>query len=227
MTEINTIADLAQALQEHPEWLKTIRGILLTEDLERLPAALSRLEGSLGDIRQELATVGGQVSNLTGDDYEGQAAHFGRRRLRDALDAIDVRLFYQCRRQGQQALQNMLLQARKNNGLAIADRDDLEDADLIFQVYGSRNPNLITSHVVAEASLTIKRDDVVRARRRAMVIDSITTQPASAAVIGTAISPEARQELERDFPSPVLAVAMAEDGQPCILTEAASENSDR
>lgn len=227
MTEINTIADLARALEEHPEWLKTIRGILLTEDLERLPAELVKLENALDDIHHELTTVGRRLSNLTGDDYEGQAAHFGRRRLRDALQVNDVRLFYQCRRQGQQALQNMLIQARDYNGLATADGDDLEDADLIFQVYESCSPNLVTAHVVVEASLTIKRDDVVRARRRALVIDSFTTMPASAAVIGTAITPEARQELDRDPQLPVLAIGMAPDGQPRTLAEAASENSER
>ena len=37
MTTINNISDLIRVLQEHPEWRQALRGIILDEDLTRLP----------------------------------------------------------------------------------------------------------------------------------------------------------------------------------------------
>ena len=37
MTTINDISDLIRVLQEHPEWRQALRGIILDEDLTRLP----------------------------------------------------------------------------------------------------------------------------------------------------------------------------------------------
>ena len=37
MTAINDISDLIRVLQEHPEWQQALRGIILDEDLTRLP----------------------------------------------------------------------------------------------------------------------------------------------------------------------------------------------
>ena len=222
MTNINDIADLARVLEEHPEWLNTIRGILLTEDLATVPAELRRLSQQMAQARLDLTTVGSRVSNLTGDDYEGQAAHFGRRRLRDILGVTDVQLMYRPRKHGQETLQGMLHRAALASQVTLAQRDDLEDADLIFQVYGSERPGLVTAHVVAEASITVQRDDVIRARRRTGILEGCTTLPAQAAVIGASISPEARQELAND----VIAVSMAPDGRAADMADGLSEQGE-
>ena len=95
MTTINDISDLAKILQERPEWLSTIRGLVLTEEVLRLPemmAALTRtvdelarqtaeqfrvvnerlghLETDVGGLKSDMAEVKGDVADLKSDMAE-------------------------------------------------------------------------------------------------------------------------------------------------------------
>ena len=263
MATINNIADLVKVLQDNPEWLLTIRGLIISKEIADLPSSVEELKATvdrmsgtlstrlddvsetlttrlndvsetlttrldnvsseLNTVSKKLTTVSSRVDNLTGDDYEGQAAHFGRRRLRDTLQVEDVQLMYQYRRQGEEHLRNLLFQAATRHRPSKEDRDDLEDTDLIFWVYGSSSESqgLVTAHLVAEVSITIKANDVVRARRRAQILGSCTNLPCLAAVIGTAITPEARSQLGND----VTAVGMTQEGQSVALSLAEPEQA--
>ena len=84
----------------------------------------------------------------------------------------------------------MLHRGRVQLGLDPAEVDDPEDAGLVFQIYGSeKSAGPVTGHVVAEASPTIAVRDVMHAYRRARVLDTITSLPAIAAVIGAHVTP--------------------------------------
>ena len=48
MTTINDISDLARVLREHPEWRDTVRGLVLGDDLGRLP---ERMDGRLEEFK--------------------------------------------------------------------------------------------------------------------------------------------------------------------------------
>ena len=237
MATINNIADLVKVLQDNPEWLLTIRGLIISKEIADLPSSVEELKatvdsmsgtlttmsGRLDDVSSMLTTVSGRVDNLTGADYQGQAAHFGRRRIRDTLQVEDVQLMYQTRRQGEANLRNLLFQAATPHRPSKEDRDDLEDTALIFWVYGSSSESqgLVSAHLVAEVSITIKANDVVRARRRARILGSCTTLPCLAAVIGTAITPEARSQLGND----VTAVGMTQEGHSVALSLAEPEQA--
>ena len=229
MATINNMSDLVKALQDNPEWLFTIRGLIISKEiadlpgsveelkatLEKMSGTLTTMSGRLDNLTSELTTVSGRVNNLTGNDYEGQAAHFGRRRLRDALQVNNFQLMYQYRRQGEENLRKFLLQMATDHGLCKEDQDDLEQTDLIFWVYGSSpdSQGVVTAHVAAEVSIIIKADNVARARRRAQILASCTTIPCLPAVIGRAITPEAKSQLGDD----VTAVGMTQAGQGISL----------
>ena len=56
-TTINDISDLARILEEHPEWVDTLRSLLLTRETVDLPAALDRLTELVNDsIREQRET---------------------------------------------------------------------------------------------------------------------------------------------------------------------------
>ena len=56
-TTINDISDLARILDEHPEWVDTLRSLLLTRETLDLPAALDRLTELVNDsIREQRET---------------------------------------------------------------------------------------------------------------------------------------------------------------------------
>ena len=237
MATINNIADLVKVLQDNPEWLLTIRGLIISKEIADLPSSVEELKatvdrmsdtlttmsGRLDDMSSMLTTVSGRLDNLTGADYQGQAAHFGRRRIRDTLQVEDVQLMYQTRGQGEANLRNLLFQTATRHRPSKEDRDDLEDTALIFWVYGSSSESqgLVTAHLVAEVSITIKANDVVRARRRAQILGSCTNLPCLAAVIGTAITPEARSQLGND----VTAVGMTQEGHSVALSLAEPEQA--
>ena len=55
MTTINDISDLARILQERPEWLSTIRGLVLTEEVLRLPETMAALAKTVDALAQQTA----------------------------------------------------------------------------------------------------------------------------------------------------------------------------
>jgi len=55
MTTINDISDLAKILQERPEWLSTIRGLVLTEEVLRLPETMAALAKTVDALAQQTA----------------------------------------------------------------------------------------------------------------------------------------------------------------------------
>ena len=94
MTQINDIRDLVRVLQEHPEWLHTIRGLLLSEDLQNLPARLAELtesvssldkkiDGVATDLREEMK---GMATDLR-SEMKGMATD-----LREEIRSVDTNL---------------------------------------------------------------------------------------------------------------------------------------
>ncbi len=55
MTTINDISDLARILQERPEWLSTIRGLVLTEEVLRLPETMASLTKTVDELARQTA----------------------------------------------------------------------------------------------------------------------------------------------------------------------------
>ena len=55
MTTINDISDLARILQERPEWLSTIRGLILTEEVLRLPETMAELTKTVEELARQTA----------------------------------------------------------------------------------------------------------------------------------------------------------------------------
>lgn len=53
MTTINDISDLARILQERPEWLSAIRGLVLTEELLRLPETMAALTKTVEELARQ------------------------------------------------------------------------------------------------------------------------------------------------------------------------------
>lgn len=55
MTTINDISDLARILQERPEWLSAIRGLVLTEEVLRLPETMAALTKTVEELARQTA----------------------------------------------------------------------------------------------------------------------------------------------------------------------------
>ena len=66
MTTINDISDLARILQERPEWLSTIRGLVLTEEVLRLPETMAALTKAVEELARHTNEQFGAVNERLG-----------------------------------------------------------------------------------------------------------------------------------------------------------------
>ena len=68
MTTINDISDLIRVLQEHPEWRQALRGIILDEDLTRLPQQVDerfdQVDQRFDQVDQRLDQVDTQIQQF-------------------------------------------------------------------------------------------------------------------------------------------------------------------
>ena len=57
MTQINDIQDLVRVLQDHPEWLHTVRGLIISDDLGKLPDNLKELGSKMDTVSHSLTLL--------------------------------------------------------------------------------------------------------------------------------------------------------------------------
>ena len=96
MTTINDISDLVRILQEQPEWEETLRGILLSKELLRLPETVAALVETTNALTEAVARLERRTERLE----EGQARteerldrlEAGQTRLEEGQARAEVRL---------------------------------------------------------------------------------------------------------------------------------------
>ena len=190
MTTINDIADLVRVLQENPEWLITLRGVIISDDLATVPASLKEINRRLDNLQTELTTVGGRVSNLTGRDYAGFAARYAPRHMDLPGEIASITLVYQEGRHN-----DLWLPELANSGVLLGnitrdEANELNTLDLVFEV---SHQNGDTTLLAAEVSITVDHHDVERAARRSAILSRIQPLAVTPVTIGAAIDQDARE----------------------------------
>ena len=209
MTQINDIKDLVRILQEHPEWLHTVRGLIISEDIALLPDKVEALIKDMQEVKTTLSQhtetltshtamlnqlsgdvnhLKGDVSHLMGQDFETHAVTYAPRRIFIPPDTVSLNLAYQERRVNIQWLADLATNSAIAERLTPDEADDLTRADMIFCREDAANNQ---EHILAEASITLEDRDVRRAHRRALLLAKALQSPATPLVIGTAITPQA------------------------------------
>ena len=115
MTTINTIQDLIQLLRDQPTWADELRGVLLSTELQDLPAAvrelaqavatstaqtnerLTNIETDVGTLKEDVGTLKEDVGTLkiqanqtSGFEYERRAEAKALARALEDLDFTDA-----------------------------------------------------------------------------------------------------------------------------------------
>ena len=85
MSTINTMEDLIQVLDEHPEWLEALRARLLTRELLELPNTLAMFAAEMREFRAQVDRFVAATNNR----LDGIDARFDKVDAR--LDGIDTR----------------------------------------------------------------------------------------------------------------------------------------
>ena len=183
------IADLVKVLQEKPEWLHTLRGVIISDELGAVPASLRQLAARLEGMGEPLTTVSSQVSGIMGGDYESHAARVAppaheaarrRQRHHPALPGPEA----QCAVAGGAGNRRDAPGNDHPRGSRRPAR-----VDLVF-AFSRRNGD--DTLVAAESSMTVQVHDVDRAERRAQILARAQDLTVTPMTIGAAIEAEAQ-----------------------------------
>ena len=82
-------------------------------------------------------------------------------------------------------LEELIEQAEDDHVISEQQNIDLKLIDLIFTCW--RRADGVDMHVVAEISVTINDNDIIRAAERAVILESVIGRPVMPAVVGTNI----------------------------------------
>ena len=215
MTTINDISDLIRILRDDPAWADAVRSVLLSQELLRLPeevAALTKafreqaettnrrleslelgqvlLQTSVNGIQTTVNGMRGELGNLSGSFFQRRAANFAVRVARRDFHLRETSLLHHADHVGDSDFRQMLDDAAQD-----ASRDFTEeDAVLVEQadaVIAGKAPDGTEVFLLAEASITILKDDVDRAKDRAELLRRAIRATTHALVIGEGIADEA------------------------------------
>ena len=208
MTTINDISDLIRILRDDPAWADAVRSVLLSQELLRLPeelAALTRvfrehaettnrrlesLEEGQAQLQTTVNGMRGELGNLSGSFFQRRAANFAVRVARRDFHLRQTSLVHHADHVGDSTFKHMLDDAAED-----ASRDFNEDgAALVEQadaVVAGKALDGTEVYLLVEASITVLKDDVDRAKYRAELLQRAVGTTTHALVIGEAIADEA------------------------------------
>ena len=216
MTTINDINDLARILREKPEWVSTLRNLLLTQELldlpekfaqfvqttndnfqlvnrrlERLEDDVAVLKEDMGLVKQDLNQVKGKMDNALGANYEFKIQRNIGSIAGQYLNLRRVRVQQGPRTDRDPRLEEFLEQAEDQQLITKEQYLDLQRLDLVFT--GRQQDRTGETTVAAEISITIGNNDIERAARRAQALNQALNQEVIPVVIGAHIDEERRQ----------------------------------
>ncbi len=159
----------------------------LEEGQARLEEGQTSLRKDLNDLTTEVRTIGGHVSRLTGDEYEGQASRIAIRRARTHLGVTEARIVGRAAGTEPDPIADIANTAAQGGLITEAEADELERADLVMQ--GTKNGRQV--YIVAEISVTVQARDAQRALDRAAILQKASNTETIAAAIGQTIAEDA------------------------------------
>ena len=159
----------------------------LRKDINTLESGQTSLRENLDALTSEVRTIGGHVSRLTGDEYEGQASRIAIRRARTHLDVTEARIVGRAAGTEPDPIAHIANIAALGGLITEEEADELERADLVLQ--GIQDGRQV--YVVAEISVTVQARDAQKALERAAILQKASDTKTIAAAIGQTIAEEA------------------------------------
>lgn len=157
----------------------------LEQTVSQLGEKVDGLEQKFDGLEKKVDRIGGDVSRLTGKDYESHVAAYVHRFLRRGL-GMNAAVF--STQSDKSALTRLLDEAESQGLIQPGDTDELDRADLVLTVGGSQD------YVLAEVSITVQQDDIDKAARRAGLLATATGRTVTPFAIGAKEEPGLRRE---------------------------------
>jgi len=139
-------------------------------------------------MSSQVATMSGQIANLSGSDYESRAIEQSRRLIRRNLAMVKATVIHASRWETQTFEENVLLPAIDEGKISRQQADQLEEADSIIRCEDQDGQVV---HALAEISITVQDTDRRRAAQRAEILAAATGTRAVPFVVGQEQEPSA------------------------------------
>ena len=133
-------------------------------------------------VKTTQARMGGDLSRLTGQDYEGHAARRAPLMLIGLLGAGNAETIATTRKPEQ--LDAIALNAAGDGSITLDKAIELQSADLVVR---TESPPGTTVNILAEISITIQQRDLNRALARAATLEMATKVRTLPFLIGTKV----------------------------------------
>ena len=194
---------LSQELQKLPEEFATLTRAF-REHADNTDRRLESLEAGQGELRQgqtQLQTsvdglqtsvngMRGELGNLSGSFFQRRAGNFAGRVARRDFHLRQTSLVHHADQVGDSILKQMLDDAAEDTSRNFTEDQaaEIEQADAVI---AGKAPDGTTAYLLVEASITIVKGDVDRARNRAELLNHAVGTTTHAMVIGESITGEA------------------------------------
>ena len=154
----------------------------LKTDVNLLKEGQAGLQADMTIVKTTQARMGGDVSRMTGQDYESHAARRAPLMLIGLLGAGNAETIATTRRPEQ--LEAIALNATGDGSITLENAIELQSADLVVR---TESPPGRTVNILAEISITIQQRDLNRALTRAATLEMATKIRTLPFLIGTKV----------------------------------------
>ena len=173
-TDVNLLKEGQAELRTDVNELKT--------DVNLLKEGQAELQADMTIVKTTQARMGGDLSRLTGQDYESHAARRAPLMLIGLLGAGNAETIATTRRPEQ--LEAIALNATGDGSITLEKAIELQSADLVMR---TESPPGTTVNILAEISITIQQRDLNRALARAATLEMATKVRTLPFLIGTKV----------------------------------------
>ena len=181
MDDVSELKEGQARLEERQYRLETGQA-RLEERQGRLEAGQARLEA--GQQR-----MSGELSNLTGSQYQRHITEIGKRLVRREMGVHDARLLHADLAFGERMAIQISDDAEAEGRITADEADEVILSDIIFVGLDETNQQV---QVLLEVSMTVQQHDIERSVARARILEKATGIRTLAGVVGENIPEEER-----------------------------------
>ena len=162
--------------------------------VNRLDVTVTRLDTTVTRLDATVNRLDGTVGNLSGSDFEFKLSKSIRSILCQRLDLRRPRIILSARHDMSDEFYAQLEDAVEQNLISDAQSERIERTDIIIRA--QRKSDRAWIWIAVEASVSIHRDDIDRARQSADALAAVFAEPALPVAVGQRITPPETQHAQ-------------------------------
>lgn len=193
--KISSFADLMQALQENPKWLRKLRRMILTQELLRLPQKFAEFRREVKEKLDNLEKEVREIKEKLDKDVWPLKGMWLEMKVRESVLSFFSEHFLDAKVVDQEEINKVLLLAVEKRVISKEEREDVLRLDLIIE--GTPLSKKEPVFVAVEVSYRVWQNDAQRAVKRAEILEKAMGRKTLPAVVGYEISKSARKLIRK------------------------------